>query len=79
MASVAGMLVFCQFWYWFPLSHFLALAFTPAAIIGLNSSLKVSCEASYLIRTVSRYRARMGGSAEELISPQIFATLTDTV
>lgn len=41
MASVVGMLVFTQFWFWFPLSHFLSLAFTPTCVIGLNSDLKM--------------------------------------
>ena len=41
MMSVVGTLVFTQFWYWFPMAHFLSLAFTPTAIIGLNSELKV--------------------------------------
>merc|ERR1712156_521574 len=39
MLGVVGMLVFTQYWYWFPLSHFLSLAFQPTAIIGLNSNL----------------------------------------
>merc|ERR1712080_523970 len=39
MLAVVGMLVFTQYWYWFPLSHFLSLAFQPTAIIGLNSNL----------------------------------------
>uniref|UniRef100_A0A8C2KBP0 26S proteasome non-ATPase regulatory subunit 1 n=1 Tax=Cyprinus carpio TaxID=7962 RepID=A0A8C2KBP0_CYPCA len=42
MPSVVGLLVFTQFWFWFPLSHFLSLAFTPTAIIGLNKDLKFS-------------------------------------
>ena len=41
MPSVVGLLVFTQSWFWFPLSHFLSLAFTPTAIIGLNKDLKV--------------------------------------
>ena len=42
MAAVVGMLVFCQFWYWYPLAHFLSLAFTPTCVVALNSDLKVS-------------------------------------
>merc|ERR1711934_902183 len=30
---------FTQYWYWFPLTHFLCLAFQPTAVIGLNSNL----------------------------------------
>uniref|UniRef100_A0A8C5GNQ0 26S proteasome non-ATPase regulatory subunit 1 n=1 Tax=Gouania willdenowi TaxID=441366 RepID=A0A8C5GNQ0_GOUWI len=41
MPSVVGLLVFTQFWFWFPLSHFLSLAFTPTAIICLNKDLKM--------------------------------------
>merc|ERR1719225_1271108 len=39
MLGVVGMLVFTQYWYWFPLTHFLSLAFQPTAVIGLNSNL----------------------------------------
>ncbi|AET41317.1 proteasome regulatory particle base subunit RPN2 Ecym_8021 [Eremothecium cymbalariae DBVPG len=35
--SVIGLAMFTQFWYWFPLSHFLSLAFTPTSIIGVRS------------------------------------------
>nr|XP_039249968.1 26S proteasome non-ATPase regulatory subunit 1-like [Styela clava] len=41
MSSVVGMLVFCQFWFWFPLSHFLSLTFTPSSIVALNADLKM--------------------------------------
>lgn len=41
MASVVGILVFLHFWYWFPLSHFLSLAFRPTCLVGLNSDLQM--------------------------------------
>lgn len=41
MLAVVGMLVFTQYWYWFPLAHCLSLAFTPTCIIALNSDLKM--------------------------------------
>uniref|UniRef100_A0A2P2I0U6 26S proteasome non-ATPase regulatory subunit 1 n=1 Tax=Hirondellea gigas TaxID=1518452 RepID=A0A2P2I0U6_9CRUS len=41
MTAVVGMFVFTQFWYWFPLAHFLSMAFTPTCLIGLNNELKM--------------------------------------
>jgi 26S proteasome regulatory subunit N2 len=41
MSAIVGLAVFTQFWYWFPLIHFISLSFTPTAIIGLNKDLKV--------------------------------------
>ncbi|KAJ3217761.1 proteasome regulatory particle base subunit [Dinochytrium kinnereticum] len=41
MSAIVGMAVFTQFWYWYPLTHFLSLAFTPTAIIGVNKNLEV--------------------------------------
>lgn len=41
LPAVVGMLVFTQFWYWFPLAHFISLTFTPTALIGLNADLKM--------------------------------------
>lgn len=41
VCAVVGMLIFSQFWYWFPLTHFLSLAFTPTYIVGINGDLKI--------------------------------------
>ena len=41
MAGVVGMAVFTQYWYWFPLTHFLSLSFTPTSVIGLDQDLDV--------------------------------------
>ncbi|KAG6042104.1 hypothetical protein E4U41_005652 [Claviceps citrina] len=41
MAGIVGMAVFTQYWYWFPLTHFLCLSFSPTAIIGLDHDLEI--------------------------------------
>lgn len=41
VAAVVGMIVFTQFWYWYPLAHFISLTFKTSSIIGLNSELKM--------------------------------------
>ncbi|CAH7676109.1 26S proteasome non-ATPase regulatory subunit 1 [Phakopsora pachyrhizi] len=41
MTAIVGMALFNQFWYWFPMAHTLALAFTPTAIIGVDQELKM--------------------------------------
>nr|XP_028956584.1 26S proteasome non-ATPase regulatory subunit 1 homolog A isoform X2 [Malus domestica] len=41
VTAVVGLAVFSQFWYWYPLIYFLSLSFSPTALIGLNSDLKV--------------------------------------
>ncbi|KAE9408198.1 26S proteasome regulatory complex, non-ATPase subcomplex, Rpn2/Psmd1 subunit [Gymnopus androsaceus JB14] len=39
--AIVGMVMFCQFWYWYPLAHCACLAFEPTGIIGLDGDLKV--------------------------------------
>lgn len=41
-SAIVGMVMFCQFWYWYPLAHCACLSFSPTGIIGLNGDLKVS-------------------------------------
>jgi 26S proteasome regulatory subunit N2 len=41
MAAIIGMAVFTQYWYWFPLTHFLSLSFTPTAVIGVDQELDI--------------------------------------
>ncbi|PFH50780.1 hypothetical protein AMATHDRAFT_60431 [Amanita thiersii Skay4041] len=40
-SAIVGMVMFCQFWYWYPLAHCACLAFEPTGIIGLNGDLKI--------------------------------------
>ena len=46
MEAVVGMLVFTQFWFWYPLTRVLSMAFTPTCLVGLNEELKVSANKS---------------------------------
>lgn len=39
--AVVGMVLFCQFWYWYPLAHCAALAFEPTGVVGVDGDLKV--------------------------------------
>ena len=39
--AAVGLLVFTHFWFWFPLSHFISLAFVPTSLIAINSDLKM--------------------------------------
>ena len=55
MLGVVGMLVFTQYWYWFPLSHFLSLAFQPTAVIGLNKVKSLHSCAVYLLFIYKNY------------------------
>ncbi|RAH82770.1 26S proteasome regulatory complex, non-ATPase subcomplex, Rpn2/Psmd1 subunit [Aspergillus japonicus CBS 114.51] len=41
MPGIVGAAVFTQYWYWFPLTHFLSLSFTPTAVIGVDDELEV--------------------------------------
>ncbi|ODV59236.1 proteasome regulatory particle base subunit RPN2 [Ascoidea rubescens DSM 1968] len=41
MKAIVGLAVFVQYWYWFPLTHFLSLSFQPTSIIGVREDLKI--------------------------------------
>lgn len=43
-SAIVGLVLFCQFWYWYPLAHGACLAFAPTAMIGLDGDLKVRLE-----------------------------------
>ncbi|KAJ5675549.1 26S proteasome regulatory subunit rpn2 [Penicillium macrosclerotiorum] len=40
MPGIVGAAVFVQYWYWFPLSHFLSLSFAPTSVIGVDQKLE---------------------------------------
>lgn len=41
MPGIVGTVVFLQYWYWFPFTHFLSLSFAPTAVIGVDQKLEV--------------------------------------
>jgi len=41
VSAVVGMMMWTQYWYWYPLLHMVCLAFQPTCIIGLNKDLKM--------------------------------------
>ena len=40
MTGIVGTIVFLQYWYWFPLAHFISLSFVPTAVIGVDQKLE---------------------------------------
>jgi len=42
LSAVVGLLVFIQYWYWYPFLLFISLAFTPTVIIGVHK-LEYAC------------------------------------
>jgi 26S proteasome regulatory subunit N2 len=40
MPGIVGAVVFTQYWYWFPLAHFVSLSFTPTAVIAVDQKLE---------------------------------------
>merc|ERR1712049_33897 len=69
MMAVVGMLIFTQYWYWFPLAHFLSLAFTPSCVIGLNENLDMpvmgmKSKAKHLRIPSSTRRKEKGGQGK---------------
>lgn len=40
MPGIVGAAVFIQYWYWFPLTHFLSLSFAPTSVIGVDQKLE---------------------------------------
>lgn len=41
MSAIIGMALFTQYYYWFPMIHFINLAVNPAVLVGIDSNLKI--------------------------------------
>ena len=74
-SAIVGMVLFCQFWYWYPLAHCASLAFQPTGIIGIDGNLDVSWNCSpsstqnterYISRHLNSNLCRMHGQVSSL-------------
>jgi 26S proteasome regulatory subunit N2 len=50
MAAIVGMVMFPQFWFWYPYVHFISLSFTPTAVIALNKDVKIPKQFQFISR-----------------------------
>jgi 26S proteasome regulatory subunit N2 len=66
MNAIVGMAVFSQFWFWYPLIHFLSLTFSTMAFIGLNEDL---CMPKF--EFVSDAKPAMFGSSPPVATPVV--------
>ncbi|KAL7420934.1 proteasome regulatory particle base subunit [Cryptotrichosporon argae] len=41
MKAVVGAVLFVQFWYWFPLAHFLGLTFSPTTVLAVDGEFRL--------------------------------------
>lgn len=39
--AVTGMLIFCQYWNWFPYLNFISLALSPSVFIGVTTKIQI--------------------------------------
>ena len=49
--AITGMVLFLQYWFWYPMLNFLTLTLTPTNLIGLNQNLKVPKSFSVKLNT----------------------------
>eukprot|EP00456_Euglypha_rotunda_P027569 TRINITY_DN22016_c0_g1_i8.p1 TRINITY_DN22016_c0_g1~~TRINITY_DN22016_c0_g1_i8.p1 ORF type:complete len:233 (-),score=48.07 TRINITY_DN22016_c0_g1_i8:19-717(-) len=81
MAAIVGMAIFPQFWYWYPDVHFLSLAFTPTAVIGLNKNHEMPEPFTFISNAKPSefaYPSRIVITTEEEKKPIKHATLSVT-
>lgn len=80
MRAVVGLAVFVQFWYWFPLTHFLSMALTPTMIVGVREDLKMpkfefSCNANpALFEYVPKVEVKNEKAPEKLVTAILSTT-----
>ncbi|KAJ0392565.1 hypothetical protein P43SY_010509 [Pythium insidiosum] len=80
MASVVGLAVWAQHWFWYPLFHFLELSFQPTFCIGLNKDLKLpqnyvlQCNAKKSMFAVPKRMEEKKEEKKELVATVVLST-----
>lgn len=65
MTAIVGMAMFTQFWYWYPLVHFIGLSIQPSALIAVNKDLKMPVMKIVSNATPALFDYVPGGPAEK--------------
>ena len=63
------MMMFPLYWYWYPYVHFISLALTPTAVVGLNANLKVIEQKRSKLHPVTCAISKIIESGQVLLSP----------
>ncbi|GLE00103.1 hypothetical protein PINS_up008830 [Pythium insidiosum] len=80
MASVVGLAVWAQHWFWYPLFHFLELSFQPTFCIGLNKDLKLpqnyvlQCNAKKSLFATPKRMEEKKEEKKELVATVVLST-----
>lgn len=49
--ALASMLIFTDFWHWYPLINFLGLTFSPAVLIGIDNEFRIPLSFNWKCQT----------------------------
>lgn len=78
--SIVGLAMFSQFWYWFPLSHFLSLSFTPTTVIGIRGNdlsipkFDINCHAKQEFFAYPKMYEEDSGKEVEKVATAVLST-----
>ena len=80
MHAAVGLAIWAQYWFWFPMMHFMKLALQPTALIGLNKDLKmpksfgVKCDAKPSFFAYAKHLEEKKEEKKELVVTAILST-----
>lgn len=74
MGAAVGVLMFLQYWYWYPLMNMLSLAFSPTVLIGLNEDFDMPTNFSVFCNTPASVFAYPSTEAKKSDEKKMVAT-----